>query len=87
MAGQAYNLSNNEFCNAARVCEWRVKDSNAMSCGIIEVNLICSDTEATDNDEIFCLAENFLGKFSLRSYPKYMYISAIVFSNASAISS
>lgn len=53
-----------------------------MSCSVIEVDLVCSDTEATDNNEVFCLAENFLSKFSLRSYPKYMYISAIVLSNA-----
>ena len=58
-----------------------------MSRSIVEVDLVCSDTEATDNNEVFGLAENFLRKFSLRSYSKYMYVSAAVLSSAFTISS
>ena len=57
-----------------------------MSGSVIEVDLVCSDAEATDDNEVFCLAENFLSKFSLRSNPKDMHISAIVLSNAFTIS-
>jgi hypothetical protein len=46
-----------------------------MSRGVIEVDLVGSNTEAADNDEVLCLTEDILSKFGLRSNPEDVHVS------------
>jgi hypothetical protein len=85
LSRQAYDFANHEFGNASGVCKRRVEDSNAMPCSIVEVDLICTDTEAAHNNKVLCLPQYLLCKFSLRSYPKDMHISVFQIINSASI--
>lgn len=67
LPGQHDDLSDNQLRNGARVAERRVEDGNTVFGGIIEIDLVGSDTEAADHDEVLSLTENPLGELGLRA--------------------
>ena len=62
---ETYNLSNHHLSYTSGVCEWRVENSNAVLGGIFEVDLVRSDTETSNNNEILGFLQDFCGKFRL----------------------
>jgi hypothetical protein len=58
LAGKGDNFGNDQLCYTSGVREWRVKDSNAMSRGIFEVNLICSNAETPHHNQILCFPKD-----------------------------
>jgi hypothetical protein len=65
LTGEGNNLTNHQFSNGARVGEWRVEDDDTPLCGILEINLVGTDTKASDDKQVLCVLEDFGGKFGL----------------------
>lgn len=59
------DFGDDELGYTSRVRKGAVEDSNPMPRGIVQIDLVCSNTETPNNDEIFCLAKNFLTEFCL----------------------
>jgi hypothetical protein len=62
---QGNDFGYDQFCNTARVCKWRVEDGNSTSSSEVEINLVGSDTEASDDDQILGFAQNSLAQLGL----------------------
>jgi hypothetical protein len=65
LAGQGDNFSNNKLRNTSRVCERGVEDCNTVPRGIFEINLVCSDAEAADDNQVLGFPKNRLCEFCL----------------------
>lgn len=50
LAGEGDYFSNDKLSNATRVGERRVEDGNTMASGEIQVDLVGTDAEATDDE-------------------------------------
>lgn len=81
LSSQGNDLSNDQFSNAARVAERGVEDSNAVVRSILDINLVCSDTEATHNYEISGLFQDTGSELSLRANANHVYIPSTFNSN------
>lgn len=58
------NLANDELGDAARVGEGRVENSDTMTCGVIEIDLVSTDAKAANDEQVLGLAENALAQLS-----------------------
>lgn len=72
---QADYLTDDEFSHTSRVTKGRVEDSDAVRCGVLDVDLICPYTEAADDYQAFSLPENASSEHRLWSYANDMYIT------------
>lgn len=52
LAGKDHHFTNDQLSNTARIAERGVEDGNTMICSILEINLIGTDTETTDDNEV-----------------------------------
>lgn len=59
---QGDDFGNDQFRHTAGVGKWRVKDSNPTAGSVAEVNLVGSDTEASNDDQILGFAQNLLAQ-------------------------
>jgi len=59
------DFSDNQLRNTARVAEGRVEDGNTVVGSILEVDLIGTDAEAPDNDQVLGLLQNPLRELCL----------------------
>lgn len=59
---QGNDFGYDQFCNTARVCKWGVEDGNSTSSSEVEINLVGSDTEASNDDQILGFAQNLLAQ-------------------------
>lgn len=53
LTGESDDLGNNELSDGARVREGRVEDGNASFGGGGEVDLVCTDAEAADDEKLY----------------------------------
>lgn len=58
-------FGNDKLRNTAGVCKWRVEDSNTTTSSVTEVNLVGSDTEASDDEQVLGFAQNPLAQLCL----------------------
>lgn len=65
LTSQSNDLPNDQFRDAARVTEGRVEHCNAIVGGALEVDLVRSDAEAADDDEVFGFLQHARRKFGL----------------------
>jgi hypothetical protein len=54
LTGESDYLSYNQFGHASRVREGRVKDGDALSSRIGQIDLVRANTEAADDQEVLC---------------------------------
>ena len=59
------HLTNDQLSNTARVAEGGVEDRNTLVGGILEVDLVGTDTEATDDDKVLCFLQDSCGELCL----------------------
>lgn len=77
LSGQGDNFGNDQFRNTARVCEWGVEHGNTTASSIIEVDLVGSDTEASDDEQVLGLAQNLLAQLCLGADTNNMDLTSI----------
>lgn len=77
LSGQGDDFGNDQFRNTARVCEWGVENSNTTTGSISEVDLVGSDTEASDDEQVLGLAQNFLAQLCLGADTDNMDLTSI----------
>lgn len=75
LTGKSYNFSYNQFGNTPRIAERRVEDRNAMFGCVLEVNLVCSNTETTDDNEVSGFLQDASTQLRLGADSNHMYIS------------
>jgi hypothetical protein len=72
------NLCDDQLGNTAGVAEGRVEDRNTVVGGILEVDLVGTDAEAADNDQVLGLLQNPLRELGLRADTDDMNITALL---------
>lgn len=77
LAGQHDHLTNDQLGNTARVAEGGVEDGNTLVSGILEVDLVGTDTEATDDDKVLCFLQDSCGELGLGANTDDVDITAI----------
>lgn len=77
LSSQGDNFGNDQFRNTARVCEWGVENGNTTASGISEVDLVGSDTEASDDEQVLGLAQNLLAQLCLGADTDNMDLASI----------
>ena len=65
LTGKGDDLGNDKFSDTARVGEGGVEDGDTILGSKLEVDLVGTDTEATDDEEVCGLTENLLGELCL----------------------
>ena len=65
LTGQGDNFSNNKLRYTSRVCEWGVEDCNTVPRGIFEIDLVCSNTEAANDNQVLGFPKNRFCELSL----------------------
>lgn len=65
LSRQEHNLGNDELSNRARVGEGRVKDGNSLGSGVLEIDLVGTDTETSNDAQLLGGIENLLGQLCL----------------------
>lgn len=65
LSRQRNDFRDDEFGNRARVGERRVEDGDTCVGGILEVDLVGTNTEATDDNEVLGLPQNASSELSL----------------------
>ena len=75
LARQGNDLANDQFCDTARVAERRVEHGNAMVRSILQIDLVCPDTEATDSNKVPGLLEYTGCELGLGADPDDMDVS------------
>ena len=81
LSSKGNNLPYHEFCNTARVRKGRIEDGDTIARCKLEVNLICADTKAADDEQILRFAEDAFRKFRLRPNADYLDITKSAISN------
>lgn len=77
LTGKHDHLTNDQLGNTARVAEGGVEDRNTLFSGILEIDLVGTDTEATDDDEVLCLLQDSCGELGLGANTDDVNITAI----------
>lgn len=62
---QGDDFGNDQLRNTAGVGKWRVEDSNSTSGSVVEVDLVGSDAEASNDNQILGFAQNLLAQLGL----------------------
>ena len=65
LASKSNDLADDELSDGAGVSEWGVEDSDPVAGGVLEVDLVCSNTEAADDDEVLCGLKHLCAQFGL----------------------
>lgn len=78
LPSQGNDLSNHQLSNTSRITEWRVEDNDSVLCSVVEVNLVGTDTEASNSKQVLCLLEDLLRQFCLGADTNDMDISALM---------
>lgn len=76
LAGKANDLANDQLGNTAGVAERRVEDSNTLFGGILEVDLVGTNAEATDHNQVLSLLEDPRGELGLGTDTNHMNVPA-----------
>ena len=71
------DFGNDQLSHTTRVGKWRVKDGNAMTSRIIEVDLVGPNTETPNNKKIFGFFQNLFIQFGFGSDTNDMHISVL----------
>lgn len=77
LAGQGDDFSNDKFRNTSRVCERGVENCNTVSRGIFEIDLVCSDAEAADDNQVLGFPKNRLRELCFRSNTDNMDVTIL----------
>lgn len=80
LARKGNDLGDDELSDGARVAERRIEDRDAMLSGILQVDLVGANAEATDSNKVLGMGENFGGQLCLGSNTKYVNVAEVVFS-------
>jgi hypothetical protein len=65
LTGKGDNLGNDKLSDTARVGEGGVEDGDTILGGKLEVDLVGTDTEAADDEEVCSLTEDLLSELCL----------------------
>jgi hypothetical protein len=65
LTGKNDDLGDDQLSNTARVGEGGVEDGNTILGGELKVDLVGTDTEAADDEEVLGLSEDLLGELCL----------------------
>lgn len=65
MAGENDHFTDDQLGNTAGVTEGGVEDGNTLIGSILKIDLVGTDTEATDDDEVLGLLQNTGSELSL----------------------
>ena len=65
LAGEGDDLSNHQLSNRAGVGERRVENGNTMLSSIVKINLVGTNAEAADNEQVLSFPENIGSKLGL----------------------
>lgn len=65
LAGKHDHLTDDQLGDAAGVTEGGVEHGNTLIGGILEVNLVGADTEATDDNQVLSLLQDSCGELGL----------------------
>lgn len=76
LSRQRDNLADDQLSNTAGVAEWRVENRNAVVSGILQVDLVRSDAETADGDEILGFGENARAELCLGPDADDMHVPA-----------
>lgn len=76
LTSKANDLGNDQLGDTAGVAERRVEDGNTVFGGILEVNLVGSDAEAADHNQVLSLLEDPRGELSLGADTNHMNVTA-----------
>lgn len=77
MSSKSDDLRNDKFSHTAGIAERRVKHSNSMLSCVLDIDLIRSNTEASDNDQVLGLPKYAGGKFRFGTYANNVDVSVI----------
>jgi hypothetical protein len=77
LTGKHDHFTNDQLGNTARVAEGGVEDGNTLVGGILEVDLVGTDTEATDDDKVLRFLQDSCGELRLRANTNDVDIPAI----------
>lgn len=75
LASKANDLANDQLGDTAGVAERRVEDGNTMLGGILEVDLVGTNTEASDHDQVLGLLEDSCGELGLGADADHMNVT------------
>ena len=67
LAGQRDDFSDDELGDTARVGKRGVEDGDAMAGSIVEIDLVGTDAEAADDEQVLGFAQHLLGELRLRA--------------------
>lgn len=62
LTGENNNLSNDQFGDTAGVAEGRVEDSNSIISSKLQIDLVCSNAKAADDDKVLRFLEDSCGE-------------------------
>lgn len=65
LTSKADDLANDELSDTARVGKGGVENGDTMAGGVIEINLVGTDAEAADDQQVLGLAEDLLAQSGL----------------------
>lgn len=65
LAGEHDDLTNDQLGNTAGVAEGGVEDRNTVVSGILKVDLVSTNTEATNDNEVLGLLQDARGELGL----------------------
>ena len=65
LASENNHFTDDQLGNTAGVTEGRVEDGNTLIGSILEIDLVGTDTEATDDDEVLGLLQDASSELSL----------------------
>lgn len=82
LSSKSNDLRNNQLCHTARIGEGGVEDCDTLFGGIIEIDLVGTDAEATDDNQILRLAEDLFAKLGLGSDADDMNVSTRIYQHS-----
>jgi len=77
LPSKSYDFRNNKLSYTAGVAEWGVEHSDSMLSCVLDIDLICSNTKASNNDQTFGFSKHPSSKFRLRAYANDVNITVI----------
>lgn len=66
-SGQGDDFRDGQLCDGSRVREWRVENGDPALGSVLQVDLVRSDTEAANHDQVFGVLEHVCRESRLRS--------------------
>ena len=76
LTSKADDLRDDQLGDTAGVAERRVEDGNTVLSGILEVDLVGTDAEAADHNQVLGLLEDSCGELGLGADTNHMHVTA-----------